>query len=82
MKSSSRSIRAFLDSDLGALILSVIVGFGLATLFRKACSGRGCIVIKGPKPSELRKNVYMMDGRCYKYVPEAADCNGKDHSAE
>jgi len=81
MKTTSGSIRAFLDSDMGALILSVVVGFGLATLFRKACSGRGCIVVKGPPPSVLRKNVYMQDGRCYKYTPEAADCDS-GHSAE
>jgi hypothetical protein len=68
------SIKQFLDSEYGSILISVIVGLGLATLFRKACKGYGCHVIRGPPLSELRKNVYLQDGRCWKYTPEAADC--------
>lgn len=69
------SIKQFLDSERGSILISIIVGLGLATLFRKACKGNGCHVISGPSLSELRKNVYLQDGKCWKYTPEAADCD-------
>ncbi len=68
------SIKRFLDSDTGSIVISVVVGVGLATMFQKACKGNGCVVVRGPPLSELRKNVYLQDGRCWKYTPEAADC--------
>jgi hypothetical protein len=71
----ARGIKGFLDSDAGSILISVVVGLGLATMFRKACSGYGCYVVKGPPLDELRKNVYLQDGRCYKYNAEAADCD-------
>ena len=67
-------VKAFLDSEMGAIALSVVVGLGLATLFRKACSGYGCHIIRGPPLRDLKKYVYKQDGRCYKYNPVAADC--------
>lgn len=67
-------LKAFLDSERGSIIISIIVGLGLATLFKKACKGYGCYVIRGPPVSELNKYVYKQDGRCYKYVPEATKC--------
>lgn len=76
-----KSIRGFLDSDAGSILLSVVVGFGLASMFRKACSGYGCHIVRGPPLKDLEKNVYLQDGRCYKYNPEAADCKVKQSSA-
>lgn len=72
------SIKGFLDSDAGSILLSVIVGFGLAAMFKKACKGYGCHVVRGPPLDELRKNLYIQDGRCYKYTPAAADCDKRD----
>ena len=42
-----------LKDKYGKIIISVIWGFGLATIFRRICKGRNCIVIKGPKPAEV-----------------------------
>ena len=69
------SFKGFLDSEAGSILMSVIVGLGLATLFRKACSGYGCYVVRGPPLRDLKKYVYKQDGRCYKYTPVAADCD-------
>jgi len=71
-------VKAFLDSGSGAIVVSVIVGLGLATLFRKACSGYGCFVIRGPPLRDLKKYVYKQDGQCYKYTPVATECRAAD----
>ncbi len=65
---------AVLKSKQGEILVSVILGFGLATLFRKVCKGNTCIVVKGPKISEVDKFYYKVDEKCYKYTPYVAPC--------
>lgn len=69
MKSSS----AF-TTETGAIIMSVILGLGLATVFRSACKGRDCIVIKPPPGKDMRDYTYKIDRDCYRYTPVATQC--------
>lgn len=69
-------ISGFLESKIGQIIISIILGFGLATVFRKVCKDNNCVVIQGPKVSEVTKNVYKIDADCYKYTPYASACDG------
>jgi len=61
----------------GRIIISIIWGLGLATLFRRVCNDRNCIVIKGPKPIEMDNKVFRFDSKCYKYKAEATKCKKK-----
>ena len=67
-------IRDIMRSDGGAIIVSIVLGFGLAAMFRKACSGSGCIIIHGPNPKEIAKYVYKVKDDCYTYTPYVAPC--------
>ena len=64
----------FISRPEGRIIISIIWGFGLAALFRKVCKGRDCIVIKGPKPTELENKVYGFNNKCYTYKAETTSC--------
>jgi hypothetical protein len=66
-------ILGFLNTRTGSIIASALMGAGLATLFRKTC-GEHCVMITAPDTEELRKNLYMIDGVCYKYTPRAVAC--------
>lgn len=66
----------------GQIVVSVILGFGLATLFRRVCTGRSCFVIKGPKLSEVKDFVYRIDDRCYKYRPRVVECTETKDGAD
>lgn len=65
---------ALLKSHEGKIVVSVILGFGLATLFRKICKGTTCIVVKGPKISEVDKYFYKVEDKCFKYTPYVSPC--------
>ena len=56
-------------------IISIILGIGLASLFRQACRGDKCVVINGPKLQEIEKHIYKIDDKCYKYKPIATMCS-------
>ena len=55
--------------------MSVILGFGLASLFRKACKDRNCLIFKAPDQKEIDKKTYEFDGQCYQFKPKVKRCD-------
>ena len=64
-------------SKAGKNIISIIVGLGIAALFRKVCNDRDCIIIKGPPIENVINKVYGFYGKCYKYKTKSTSCNNK-----
>jgi len=64
------------DTHAEKVIISIIIGFGLSTLFRKVCKNRNCIIIKGPSIKEVEKKVYQShNGRgCYSFKSVDTKC--------
>lgn len=67
-------IKKFANTSEGRIIISCLLGFGLACCFRASCGNGKCIVIKGPKLEEVQKYYYKMEDNCYKYVPKVIEC--------
>ena len=65
---------SFVDTKQGCIIISIIWGLGLSALFRKACKGRNCIVVKGPNPDKIKNNIYGFNNKCYNYEPYSVTC--------
>ena len=70
-------LKKLTKSETGKTIISIIVGLGIAALFRKVCNDRDCIIIKGPPIESVTKSVYGFDGKCYKYKTKSTSCNNK-----
>jgi hypothetical protein len=64
------------------IIISIIWGLGLAMLFRRSCRQRECIILRGPKPSDMENKIYAFDDKCYKYTAKTATCKAEQHSKE
>ena len=69
------SFASILEDNTGRIIISIILGLGLSSLFKKVCHGRNCIVIKGPKPRELNDKIYKYENNCYKYKAKQTKCS-------
>lgn len=70
-------IEQIIKSRTGIIIISIIWGLGLSTLFRKTCQGRKCqvIVYNGPNPDEIKNTYYDYGtGDCYQYDPYLTQC--------
>ena len=67
----------FVHNETGRIIMSVLLGLGLATFFRKMCEGKNCIVSKAPPLEEIDDKIYKFDGKCYKLEKNAETCNTK-----
>ena len=67
-------IRRLLYNPYSSLIISMILGFGLATLFRKGCSMRGCYQFRGPPMKEIEGKTFKMNNKCYQYEYQHQTC--------
>ena len=65
----------FMNTSSGQFIMSVVLGLGLSTLFRKACKERNCIVFKAPAFKEVENKVFGFRNKCYKFKENATQCN-------
>lgn len=68
-------IRQYLNSEAGSIIISILLGLGLACLFQKACRDNNCIIIKGPPYKDIRDKIFIHDEKCYIYTPKSTKCN-------
>ena len=64
----------FLETRMGSISFSILLGVGIAALFRKACTDNKCIIIQSPDMEELSKFYYKSNGKCFKYTPVTSEC--------
>lgn len=62
-------------TETGKTIMSMLLGLGLATLFRKGCVGRNCLEFIAPTLEDIQKKVYKYGDQCFKYEMEAIVCD-------
>lgn len=67
----------FFHSTTGKYLFSIILGLGLATLFRTTCKGKNCYIFKAPPLEEIKNKIYKYNDKCYKFVTTATKCDAK-----
>lgn len=65
-------INNLLKSESGQIIISCILGFGLASLFKKVCIDDNCLIIKSPP--NIEGNIFKFQDKCYTYAPHSVTC--------
>ena len=65
----------FVHTETGRVLMSILLGFGLASLFRAVCRGDNCRVFRAPPIEDVKDKIYRMDEKCVKYVPVATKCS-------
>jgi hypothetical protein len=68
-------LERFVHSSTGRIIMSILLGIGLATLFRSVCKGKNCRIIAAPPMEELDDQIYKFDEKCYKLERNAIECD-------
>lgn len=65
----------FLHTERGKIIMSLLLGFGLASLLRTSCKEKNCLIFHAPPLDELKDKIYKHDKKCVKYTPVATKCS-------
>lgn len=69
-------------TEMGKYIISIILGIGLASLFRKSCEGRSCIVFRGPSIEDIHKSTYKHGDKCYSFKEKSVKCGTVEKQVE
>ena len=71
------NIRKIIHSQYGQYIISIMLGLGLASLFRKACKERNCLKFVGPPIHKIRNQIFEYDDQCYTFEEKAKTCSSQ-----
>tara|TARA_B100001142_G_C13847331_1_gene466798 strand:- start:281 stop:541 length:261 start_codon:yes stop_codon:yes gene_type:complete len=69
------NVKNIINSRPGQISISIILGVGLASFFRKACNSRNCLVFQAPSPEEIDGKVYSYGNKCYSFKSSATQCD-------
>jgi hypothetical protein len=70
-------LEKFVHTPTGKIIMSVLLGFGLASLFRTVCKGNNCVIFHAPPLDDFKDKIYKVNGKCVKYNPVSTKCSSK-----
>jgi hypothetical protein len=65
----------FVHTETGKIMMSVLLGFGLASLFRTVCKNKECLLFHAPPLEQIKDKIYKRSGKCVKYNPVSSKCS-------
>ena len=68
-------IRRLIYNPFAPYVFSIILGLGLATLFRKVCKDRNCLRFEAPPLEKINNRIFKYGDKCYKYNMQAQTCD-------
>ena len=75
-------LHKLVKSHTGKYVMSILLGIGLATIFRSVCKGKECIIYTAPPLEEIEDKIYKFDGKCYKYERLSKKCDANKKIVE
>ena len=70
-------LKRFFNTETGKIIISIVLGLGLATLFRKNCEKMNCISFHAPDIEDIKNKKYKYGNKCFKYNIKSIVCDDK-----
>jgi len=65
----------FVHTTTGKYVMSILLGFGLASLFRQVCKDKNCFIFHAPPLENIKDKIFKNNGKCVKYNPVATKCS-------
>ena len=69
------NFKRLLNTPTGRIFISIILGLGLATFFRKVCKDKKCMVFHGPIIRDFEDKIYKYGDKCYSYKTKSDKCD-------
>ena len=68
-------IKGIINSERGKMVFSILLGLGLATLFRQSCNSNKCLIFKAPTLDRIKNKIFNYNNKCYKFTEKSITCN-------
>ena len=66
----------FFHTETGKYIMSILLGLGLASLFRTVCKDKNCLIFHAPPLENIKDKIFKNNDKCVKYNSVATKCSG------
>ena len=70
-------IEKLFSSSGGMKLFSIMLGLGVAGLFKMSCDSRSCLVFKGPTFDDEDKKKVKYNEKCYQVREKMIPCENK-----
>ena len=67
-------LESWLKNKNVGIMISCVIGFGIAALLRPMCKGPDCVILRGPPVNKLRDAVYQFGEKCHEFKPKPVEC--------
>jgi len=64
-----------LNTPFGKILISILLGLGIACLFKHVTDEKNSIKFEGPVITDIHDKIYKHDEKCYKYTAQSTACN-------
>lgn len=71
-------LKKMMKSEKGIFLFSIVLGLGIAGLFKMSCDSRSCIVYKAPDMTG--KKQVKVNGQCYDVSEEMIQCRDEKNN--
>jgi hypothetical protein len=81
----NKSIQNILYTEQGQIIISIVLGLGLATIFRNYCDGKNCYNFLGPEQTLIKNKIFSFDSnnsKCYLMKENNIKCGSKEQTID
>lgn len=69
------NLKEIINSKRGRYVFSILLGLGLATIFRQSCKSNNCLLFKAPTLDKIKNRTFSYNNKCYKFNEYAITCN-------
>jgi len=75
-------VKRLLHSKYSNVVIAIILGFGLSTLFRRACKKRDCIIFKAHDSEKINGKIFKHNDKCFEYKTTSITCDDNRSDVE
>lgn len=72
------NLNKFVKTKTGRNIMSIILGLGIASLFRKMCTNSDCVRMFAVPLKQIQDKIFKVGESCSQYKYEIAKCGDGD----
>ena len=82
LPSADSVIERLLHDERGQLCVSILLGLGLASIFRRVCEDNQCRVLRAAPLANIKDKVFKLNDKCVKYVAYPVECKEPSKKVE
>jgi hypothetical protein len=69
-----QSLVKAIHTEYGRILISILLGLGVASLFRKSCKSADCFKFKSPSVKGIDGEIFRHGGTCHKFRAVTKNC--------